>query len=201
MPADDKQLEDITSHLRMVSAADLTNGKLIIASYGQNPETGENIQPVVFSADPTDIVSAATKIMQLSRQPYRNTYMSLAIMRPDLPPGKKGGEADIIAVLGLCADFDDDNAHNWAARLPLPPNFVLETSAGRFQCFYIFGCPLTVEEAKPLAQKLRAYAKCDHGTADLSHVWRIAGTWNWPNKKKVDAGRSPQPQMVKAVKL
>jgi hypothetical protein len=175
------------------------DSKLIVASFGQNPETGEKIDPFVCRISPDDVDAAARKIKQLSEQPHRNVYMPLAIMRPDLPPGRKGSEDDIECVLGLCADFDDKNAHDWANRLPLPPDCVLQTSPGRFQCFNIFDCPLAPAEAMPLAEKLREYAGCDYGTADLSHVWRIPGTWNWPNKKKVGAGRSSEPQLVRVV--
>ena len=55
------------------------------------------------------------------------------------------------------------------------------------------------EAAKPVAERLKAYAGCDHGTADISHVWRVAGTLNWPNAKKVNEGRSAEPQLVKVV--
>ena len=50
-----------------------------------------------------------------------------------------------------------------------------------------------------MAKALKEAAGCDHGTADLSHVWRVPGTLNWPNKRKVDGGRSPEPQMALVV--
>ena len=80
-----------------------------------------------------------------------------------------------------------------------PTNF-LETSAGQFQAFYLFDQPEAFAAVKPIAARLKAYAACDHGTADLSHVWRIAGTLNWPNAKKVGAGRPFEPQTVRVVR-
>ncbi len=99
------------------------------------------------------------------------------------------------------ADFDDAHAARWAERLPIPPQYVLETSSGRFQAFYFFTKPVPPEAAKPVAERLKAYAGCDYGTADISHVWRVAGTLNWPNAKKVNEGRSAEPQQVKIVQL
>ena len=105
----------------------------------------------------------------------------------------------IVACFGLVADFDDADAARWADRLPIPPQYVLETSSGRFQAFYFFTKPVPPEAAKPVAERLKAYAGCDYGTADISHVWRVAGTLNWPNAKKVNEGRSAEPQLVKVV--
>ncbi len=134
------------------------------------------------------------------KQPHHNIYMPLALFRPDLPSWAKGYERDVVACLGIVADFDDSDAAKWAERLPTPPNYVLETSAGRFQAFYLFDKPEPLDLVKPVAERLKAYAGCDHGTSDMSHVWRVPGALNWPNAKKVREGRSPEPQLVRVVK-
>ena len=67
--------------------------------------------------------------------------MPLAVFRSDLASGGKGLERDIIACLGIVADFDDPDAAKWPERLPIPPNYVLETSASRFQASYLFDKP------------------------------------------------------------
>jgi hypothetical protein len=136
-------------------------------------------------------------IGRLSREQYRNVYVALAVFRPDLPQDKKGQESDIIGVLGLVPDFDDGEAHRWPERLPVPANYALETSAGRFQAFYVFDQPYSVAEAKAIAERLKQHAACDHGTSDMSHVWRVAGTLNWPNARKAALGRPLEPQPVK----
>ena len=139
-------------------------------------------------------------VSNLTIAQHSNVYMSLAVFRSDLRAQGKGCERDIVAVLGFVADFDDPDAARWNERLPVAPNFVLETSAGRFQAFYLFDKPEVPADAKPIAMGLKVYAGCDHGTADLSHVWRIAGTLNWPNAKKAGAGRPREPQTVRVVK-
>jgi hypothetical protein len=96
------------------------------------------------------MLSAWRATFKMGAEAHRNVYLSLAVLRPDLPPAKKGFEADIVGVLGIVADFDDPEAAHWAHRLPLPPDYVLETSAGRFQAFYILDKPYPVEEAKPI---------------------------------------------------
>ena len=176
-------------------------GNFVIASFGQNPHTGEDLPSVVSNFPPDQITQIEEFIVKNSKQKDRNVYMPLCLMRPDLPKGKKGGEKDIVAVFGLVADFDDERAHDWKSRIPCSPSYVLETSPGRFQVGFLFDKPLSPSEAKPLAVALKKYCNCDHGTADISHVWRIPGTLNWPNKTKLDAGRSPEPWEVRHVEL
>ena len=171
----------------------------MLASFGEDPETGQKLRPKLRSFNGNAADAMADLAESLARDPHRNIYAPLALMRPDLPLGLKGGETDVLHVLGLVADFDDGDAHNYQTRLPLPADYVLQTSEGRYQCFYLFEEPLAPVEAKPLAAALCEYSGCDHGTKDLSHVWRVDGSLNWPNSKKVDAGRSPEPQQVKSV--
>jgi len=177
----------IRAHVEMINklaepVAD--QGKLVIASFGEDPDQshpstgkpGWPLPPTVVHAEIGDVETTVQLICNLGTAKHRNIYMPLAVFRPDLPGGKKGYEKDIAALLGLVADFDDADAARWAERLPLAPNFVLETSTGRFQAFHFFDKPEAFAAAKPVAMRLKAHAGCDHGTADLSHVWRVAGS-------------------------
>lgn len=172
------------------------DGKLVVAAFGEDPASGRKLPAIVEHFAIGDIDGMAECVRELSEERGRNVYVPPAVMRPDLPARTKGGEADIVSVLGLVADFDDDDAANWQTRMPVEPSFVLETSPGRFQAFAIFDQPLPPAEAKPLAKALKTHAKCDHGTADIAHVWRMPGTRNWPSKTKIEAGRSPEPAPV-----
>ena len=164
-------------------------GKLIVAGYGEDPATKAKLKPKVEHVAVGDVGATLAAIERL-REEHRNVYMPLTVLRPDLETGKRGEEADIVAVLGLVADFDDADAARWSERLPAPANYVLETSAGRFQAFYLFADPASPDEAKAVAERLMAHAGCDTGTKDVSHVWRVPGLLNWPNAKKVGEGRS-----------
>jgi hypothetical protein len=171
-------------------------GKLIVATYGQSPVTGDDIPPTVLHYQIGEIEPMVTQIELLSREQHRNVYVPLGVFDPNLQRGRKGGEQQMVASLGLVADFDDDNGANYTRRMPVPADYVLETSTGRFQAFLVFNQPIDPRRAKPVAELLKNFAGCDHGTADISHVWRVPGTYNWPNKKKVNQGRSASPQTV-----
>jgi hypothetical protein len=58
----------------------------------------------------------------------------------------------------------------------------------------LFEKPVAPEIAKPIAAALQKATGCDNCTKDIDHVWRIPGTWNRPNRKKIAEGRSPDPQ-------
>lgn len=176
-----------------------TNGKLVIASFGEDPASGRSIHPKINHFNLGDISRMIDYIGNVSSDEHRNIYMPYALMRSDLPSNKKGSIKDIVSVFGLCADFDDDRAHDYLKRLPMEPDFVLETSKGRFQAVYLFASLVEPEAAIEVAKLLKDYSECDTGTKDISHVWRINGTLNWPNSKKVNEGRSSDPQLVKQV--
>lgn len=188
-------MNDLLKHTKMIhDRAVGIDGKIVLASYG------EGLSSKIRHFQIGDYVSMAECAAQWSEEFGRNVYAPLVVMRPSLPEGLKGGEADIVAVLGIVADFDDDDAKNWKERLPFEPDYVYETSAGRFQAAYLFKKPLCVAEVKNLGIRLKSFSCCDHGTADMSHIWRLPDTKNYPSQKKLNEGRSPEPQTVKVVK-
>jgi hypothetical protein len=184
-------------------------GKLVVACFGEdpdatNPKTGRLGRPLPPQIKHLKIGGGINENIRVlccvTEAQHYNAYMPLAVLREDLGHGRKGEESDIEGVLGFVADFDDDDATKWARRLPIPPSYVMETSAGRFRAFYLLDNPASLDLAKPIAERLRAFAGCDYGTADCSHVWRVAGTLNWPNARKIGAGRVREPQLVKVVR-
>jgi RecA-family ATPase len=172
-------------------------GKLVVASYGEDPASGQSLIPKVAHFAIGQVGAMTDMIMRLCREPHRNVYAPLAVLRNGLLDGRKGQEADVVATLGIVCDFDDERAGEWPARLPRSSDYVLETSVARFQCFFLFSKPLPMADVKPVAIRLKSFARCDHGSVDMSHVWRVPGTPNWPNARKVKAGRPLEPQMAR----
>jgi hypothetical protein len=115
-----------------------------------------------------DVESAVRTIVNIVGRQHRNAEMVLAGFRPELRSGGKGYEKDIVGNLEICAGFDDADAARWSERLPLAPNYLIETSAGRLQCFYLFE---PVEAVKPVAERPNRLAHCDHRLP----VWQSRG--------------------------
>lgn len=142
-----------------------------------------------------DIDGMVDAITAHSSTPHVNVYSGLQVMRRGLARGQRGGEKDIVAVLGLVADMDSDTGHS-SGVYPIDPNYVIETSPGNLQPMWLFEKPLSAATAKVIAKQLKDATGSDHGTGDITHVWRVPGTLNWPNHKKLERGRPEQPATV-----
>lgn len=171
------------------------DGVLILAGYGQNPSNKQAVPTRVERFRIGDVDGMTASVMGWQSIAHLNAYAPWTVFRKSLEPNRKGGETDAVAVLAVVADQDTDTGK--FGDLPLDPPYLIETSAGNFQAVYPFEAPLTPNAAKGLALKLANAAGCDAGTKDISHVWRIPGTLNWPNFKKVERGRAAAPQLVR----
>ncbi|MCA1365940.1 DUF3987 domain-containing protein [Bradyrhizobium sp. BRP14] len=165
------------------------DGVLVTSTYYANP-TGDSDAPGSVTHHAIgDVDGMVDAIMAHEATPNANVFTGMQVMRKGLSRGSRGKEADIVALLGLVVDLDADTGK--VGEMPIEPNMVLETSDGNFQPFVLFDRAVSPAEAKPMAAALKRATGSDHGTADIAHVWRVPGTLNWPNKKKLDRGRSP----------
>lgn len=190
----------IREHIGMLHqlAVGLT-GKFVVSTFFANPNGEDKFGGVISHHVVGDVEGTFDAIMAHAETPQANTYICPNLMRPTLERGKKGGESDVIAVLALVADMDDDTGKS--GTMPVGPNYVVESSPGNYQCFVLLDTPLSVADAKPLARSLKVAANADHCTVDMAHVWRIPGTLNWPNAKKLARGRASAPATVTIAEL
>ena len=177
--------------LHRLAAASGKDGKLILAAFGEGLNQVQHF-------DVGDIVGMTRAALAFEDVPGANIYSPMAVMRADLPEGKKGGEADIVAVLGAVVDGDADKGKS-APHPPMQANYIIETSPGNFQHFLTFDKALSSKDAKPLFEALKRATRAD-GANDISHVWRIPGSANWPNAAKIERGRSPEPYLVRVMR-
>jgi hypothetical protein len=141
-----------------------------------------------------DIGAMVEAINAHASTPGANVYCGLHLMRSDLPRGKRGGKADIRAVLGLVCDMDADTGK--VGIMPVEPSYIVQTSPGNSQPVILFDDPMHPSEAEALARALQIATGSDSGTGDIAHVWRVPGTLNYPNAAKIARGRSPEPAAV-----
>ena len=170
---------------------------MILACYGENPDTGRKTGNRVQRFAVGDVDEMVDVIMAMESVPHLNVYVPFHLVRMGLGAGEEGKLNDIAAVLGLVVDQDADTGKE--GKLPLPPHYVMESSPGNKQPVYVLYPAMRPEEAYPLAKALQRITKTDAGTGDIAHVWRVPGTLNWPNKAKVERGRSTTPQPIKVV--
>ncbi|MBI1622573.1 AAA family ATPase [Aquamicrobium zhengzhouense] len=185
--------DPVRQHVEMLHRlADGVDGLLVASAFNANLHSDKGTITHHHVGDVDGMVAA---IDAHRDTPGANVYCGLQVMRRSLARGQRGGEKDIVAVLGLVADLDADTGKA-AGEYPLAPNYVIETSPGNLQPFWLFDTPLTPDVAKEIARGLKMATGSDHGTADIAHVWRVPGTLNWPNAKKLARGRSPEPVPV-----
>ncbi len=204
-PAFDRAL--VRAHVEMLHtlAAGL-EGELVVCVYGEdptriNPKTGKKglpIHPGVSRFRIGDIEANVDAIMRYDGVEHTNVYMPLHVVRRGLVGNARGKKGDIVAVLGLVADRDFDTGK--AGEFPFEPSFEMETSPGNLQPAIIFDRAVNPKEAEPVAKALQRATGTDSGTGDVAHVWRVPGTLNWPNAKKLERGRSSDPAPVRITK-
>jgi hypothetical protein len=188
----------VRTHVQMLhSLAKDIDGLLVVSAFLANPLGEKDAPGAVSHCRIGDVDGMVEAVMAHAHTPNANVFCGLQVMRKGLGRGSRGQESDIVAVLGLVADMDADTG--MTGELPVQASLVLETSRGNFQPFILFDRPIPPSEAKPLAAALKRATGSDHGTADVAHVWRIPGCLNWPNKKKLERGRSAEPEPVAVV--
>lgn len=185
--------DPVRQHVEMLHRlADGVDGVLVVSAFNANLASDKGTITHHRVGDVDGMVAA---IDAHRDTPGANVYCGLQVMRRSLARGQRGGEKDIVAVLGLVADMDADT-NKATGEYPVAPNYVIETSPGNLQPFWLFDEPVTPDVAKEIARGLKEATGSDHGTADIAHVWRVPGTLNWPNAKKLERGRSPEPVPV-----
>lgn len=184
----------VREHVEMIHRlAEGVDGLLVVSAFNASLP---NDRGVITHHRPGDVDGMIAAVEAHTATPSMNVYCGLQVMRRGLARGARGTEADIVAVLGLVADMDADTGRD-AGGYPAPPNYVIETSPGNFQPFWLFDRPVAPGTAKEIARKLKVFTGSDHGTADIAHVWRVPGTLNWPNRKKLERGRPQEPAPVR----
>jgi hypothetical protein len=178
--------------LHHMNAINPEGGSLVLASYGQNPETRDPITPFIMNISGGDAESDTEKFCShVLNTPDSNGYLGLYITKVR----GRGCKEDVVAVIGVTADLDSlPPEKRWEDVIPpgIEPSFVLETSQGRFQVTYLFDRLVFPEQAQRLATGLKEFCHADHCTADIVHVWRIPGLPNRPNAKKALEGRKEE---------
>jgi RepB DNA-primase from phage plasmid len=84
------------------------------------------------------------------------------------------------------ADFDKGKGGTVIAR----PSLTVETSPGNFHYWYLFDRPVPPKRAKLIGDALRAATGADADTGNPTQPYRVAGTPNFPSKRKQARGRT-----------
>ncbi|WP_187148026.1 AAA family ATPase [Nitrobacter winogradskyi] len=171
-------------------------GKLVLCAIADKPL---GLPPINqhFAIGDVDGMTAAAMAFQGTQY---GVYDSRGLMRPDLPEGAKGTQADVVRTLAFTVDADSDHEGVATPHAPLMPNYIVESSKGNYQEVMILDRALPPAESKPLARALGELTGDKMCVPDISRIMRVPGTLNWPSTPKIKRGRSPDPQPVRVHK-
>ena len=152
--------------------------------------TSEKLVPTRYRLDDAermiaDAIAAA--------QNGHNVYIEGRTVRETVRGNGRGKLEDTAGVFALIVDSDADKQMGWQPNGRATPSMVVETSPGNFQFWYFLRDAVTVDIGQQLGERIRKAVNCDHDTGTITQPYRVAGTTNFPNKKKQARGRVTVP--------
>jgi hypothetical protein len=176
---------------RLCAAAGNVAGDFVLAGIDAR---GGAIQHHSVPNGPDAADQIVALIARIGAEPYRNAYFAGSLFRSGAIVGNTGRtKKNVIGVLCAVAEFDAKNdPATRHARLPLAGSSELESSPGNFHVHYWFDRPYAGDDIEAALYALSDVTGADD-CKSTEHLWRVPGTWNWPDAKKLAAGRSPQP--------
>src|SRR5215469_17014893 len=122
----------------------------------------------------------------------RNVYVEARTVRPGRPCERGRGKIDsTIGCFAFVVDRDGDR--NKAGHVNGDASAVVETSPGNSHEWLFLDRALDAGDAKPLGEMIRKATGTDHDTGVVTQPYRVPGTPNYPNAKKVARGRVVMP--------
>jgi hypothetical protein len=127
-----------------------------------------------------------------------NVYIEGRTIREDTACGKRRGKLeDTAPVFALVIDSDADKQMSRDPDATTSPSMSVETSPGNFQYWFFLRDAVGGEIGQQLGERIRKAVNCDHDTGNVVQPYRVAGTANYPNKKKRERGRITVPTQLK----
>lgn len=85
--------------------------------------------------------------------------------------------ADVTRVRAVYLDLDGAPIEP-VLSCPLPPSLVIQTSPGKWHCYWLLSDDLPLTEFKPIQKAIAARFDGDERVCDPSRIMRLAGTWH-----------------------
>ena len=119
-----------------------------------------------------------------------NVYIGVRTIRDDaiITQGGRGTFEATGLVYALVVDDDTGVLRNNVAA-----TLEVKTSESRRHKWLLLDTFVGPEAAAALGLRLNRFAGADHCTGRVAHIYRVPGTPNWPNAKKIAEGRKPEP--------
>jgi DNA-binding transcriptional ArsR family regulator len=150
--------------------------------------TSEQLVPSRFVIDDVEHMVAAAIF---DSENGHNCYVEGRTVSEDLRGSARGTLAETRAVFALVIDSDGDKGMGWTPTTRV--SMTVETSPGNFQFWFFLREAVGPELAQKLGERIRRAVNSDKDTGNPTQPYRVAGTVNYPNKKKIERGRVTVP--------
>jgi hypothetical protein len=141
-----------------------------------------------YRLDDPDLVERMTSDAVNASESGHNVYIEARTVRWDVRGKLRGTIEDTVAVGALVVDSDADKGKAWTPTAPT--SLAVETSPGNAHDWLFFVPALDHATGQKLGERLRAVTNADADTGAITQPYRVAGTINYPCKKKQARGRT-----------
>jgi hypothetical protein len=118
-----------------------------------------------------------------------NVYIEARTIRPETSPGERGDTADTAWVVAFVIDSDADKGKGFDLG-EIQPTLTVESSPGNEHFWFFLEKAIPADDvAKKVGDAMRKAGSDPGATGKVAQPYRVAGTPNFPNKKKRDSGR------------
>jgi hypothetical protein len=120
----------------------------------------------------------------------KNVFIEPRLVRPGRPV-ERGGINSTLAVFASVADSDSDTGKPFTATIPA--SAVVETSPNNEHSWYFLKRAIGADDAQELGRLMRQSGGGDACSGNCVQPFRCCGTPNFPNRKKIERGRTVVP--------
>lgn len=135
-------------------------GKAALCGYGENPETGKKLRHHIVHVlnDVNFVDHACAAVRKIASEQGRNVYFPSGLISLDVVDNgnERGKEDSVMGRWCIALEFDKGGhkALNVASRLPLPAQFLIQSSVQGIHAIYVLDRPYTVAETQPVLDAL-----------------------------------------------
>jgi len=148
----------------------------------------ENVGTIYrYALDDPNLIERMTGEAVNASESGHNVYIEGRTVRRGLSGKQRGGLNDTVAVFALVVDSDADKGKAWTPTVPV--SLTVNTSPDNHHYWLFSETALDPAAAQKLGARLRAATNADDDTGNVCQPYRIAGTVNYPGKKKLERGR------------
>src|SRR5262245_54983306 len=140
-----------------------------------------------YELDDPELIERMTGEAISASEGGHNVYIEGRTVRRSLGAKVRGVLEDTVAVFALVVDSDNDKGKAWSPTVPV--SLTVETSPGNRHFWLFLEIALDPATAQKLGPRLRAATNADDDTGNVCQPYRVAGTTNYPSKKKLERGR------------